>query len=99
MPNPQQTLKPGMFARVSVVLAEHRDALLVPSEALVEEEGELKKYIYKVADGKAKRVAVGTGWTENNLTEITTGVREGEKIVVSGQQRLRPETKVRVLDR
>ena len=98
VPNPQQTLKPGMFARVSVVLAEHKDALLVPSEALVEEEGELKKYIYKVTDGKAKRVAVGTGWTENNLTEITTGVREGEKIVVSGQQRLRPETKVRVLE-
>ena len=98
IPNPQQLLKPGMFARVSLVLAEHKDAVLVPAEAVVEQEGEGKKYIYIVAAGTAKRLVVTLGWTQDGFAEVTEGLKEAEKIVVSGQQRLRPGAKVRVVE-
>jgi RND family efflux transporter MFP subunit len=98
VPNPQRLLKPGMFARVALVLAEHKDALLVPTEAIVEEEGDTSRYVYTIAGDRAKRIVVTPGWTQDSLTEITKGLVGGEQIVVSGQQRLRPEMKVRVLE-
>ena len=98
VPNPQQVLKPGMFARVTLVLAEHKDAVLVPTEAVVEEEGEGQKAVYTVAEGKAQKVAVTTGWTQNGLSEVTQGLKGGENIVVSGQQRLRHQAKVSVVE-
>ena len=96
--DPQQLLKPGMLARVSLVLGEHREAVLIPSEAIVEEEeGEQGKFfVFAVADGRAKKIAVTTGWSQNGLTEIVNGLAAGEKIIVSGQQRLSPGISVRV---
>jgi RND family efflux transporter MFP subunit len=97
VPNRDQLLKPGMFARVSLVLAESRDALLVPVEAVVEEEG--KDFVYSVTESKARRREVTRGWTQDSLVAVTKGLEEGERIVVAGQQRLKPGLKVRVLDR
>ncbi len=96
VPNSQQLLKPGMFARVSLVLAESKDSVLVPAEAMVEDEG--KDFVYSVAEGKAQRRAVAKGWTQNSFVAITKGLEEGEQIVVAGQHRLKPGVKVRVLD-
>ncbi|MGH7770745.1 MAG: efflux RND transporter periplasmic adaptor subunit [Candidatus Binatia bacterium] len=96
VPNSQQLLKPGMFARVSLILAEEKDSLLVPVEAVVEDEG--KDFVYSVTEGKAKRRAVNRGWTQDSLMSITKGLEEGERIVVAGQHRLKPGVKVRVLE-
>lgn len=96
VPNSQQLIKPGMFARVSLVLGEHKDSLLVPEEAVVEEEG--RYFVYSVADGEAKRKAVAKGWSQDGFIEVTKGLEGGERIVVAGQYRLRPGTKIRVLE-
>ncbi|MBI2089672.1 MAG: efflux RND transporter periplasmic adaptor subunit [Deltaproteobacteria bacterium] len=96
VPNGQLLLKPGMFARVALVLGEQKDSLLVPAEAVVEEDG--KDFLYTVADGKAVRRGVSRGWSQNSLVAIGKGIEEGEKIVVAGQQRLKPGMKVRVLE-
>jgi membrane fusion protein, multidrug efflux system len=96
VPNSERLLKPGMFARVSVVLAEEENSLLVPSEAVVEEEGQ--NYIYGVSEGKAKRKAVTLGWTQNSYIAITQGLEKDEKIVIAGQHRLKQGSKVRVLE-
>lgn len=96
VPNHQQLIKPGMFARVSLVLAEHKNALLVPSEAVLEDEG--KHFVFSVADGAARQRMVTRGWTQDSFTEIVSGIREGEEIVVAGQHRLKQGVKVHVLE-
>lgn len=96
VPNRDGHLKPGMFARVSLILAQDKNALLVPAEAVLEEEG--KDFVYSVAEGKAQKRAVVKGWAQDSLVAITQGLQEGEKIVVAGQHRLKPGTKVRVLE-
>ena len=96
VPNAQQLIKPGMFARVSLVLAEKKDSLLVPAEAILEDEG--RDFVYTVVDGQATKKPVVKGWTQNSLVAINQGLEEGEQIVVAGQQRLRPGVKVRVLE-
>ena len=62
IPNTGDVLRPGMFARLSLTLAERTGALLVPKEALVYELA--GDYVYRIKDGKAERVAVELG-TEN----------------------------------
>jgi len=96
IPNPQRFIKPGMFARVSLVLAEKKDSLLVPEEAVIEEDG--KDFVYTVADGKARRLPVASGWKQDSFVAIDRGLEEGIPIVVAGQHRLKPGVKVRVLD-
>jgi len=96
VPNSDRRLKPGMFARVSLILAESKDSLLVPVEAVVEEEG--KNYVYSVAEGKAERKPVTKSWAQDSAVAITRGLEEGEQIVVAGQHRLRPGMRVRVLE-
>lgn len=96
VPNSQRLIKPGMFARVSLVLGERKDSLLVPEEAVVEEQG--RYFVYNVADGEARRKAIAMGWSQDGVVEITKGLEGGELIVVAGQYRLKPGTKVRVLD-
>lgn len=96
VPNRDRPLKPGMFARVSLILAESKDSMLVPVEAVVEDEG--KNFVYTVVDGKANQVVVTKGWTQNTVVAINGGIEEGAQIVVAGQYRLKPGMKVRVLE-
>lgn len=96
VPNGELQLKPGMFARVSLILGEQKNSLLVPVEAVVEEDGE--DFVYTVAEGKAMRRAVSKGWAQDGFVAIEKGIAAGDKIVVAGQYRLKSGVKVRVLE-
>ena len=59
VPNRDGRLRPGMFARVRLFTSDSKEAVVVPEEALFPV-GE-DKYVYKVVDGKAKKVVIKTG--------------------------------------
>lgn len=84
--NPDGALLPGMFASVRLVLERRPDALLVPAQALVMENNQTSIFI--VADGRAKKVAVKTGFNDGLSAEIISGLQPGEPVVVAGQQLL-----------
>lgn len=84
--NPDHKLKPGMFAKVSLIMSEHSRALTVLKEALLGREGEF--YVYTVQDNKAKKQPVKTGLRIGPNVEISEGLKEGDKVVIMGQQKL-----------
>lgn len=84
--NPEGRLKPGMFARVRLILAERDNALVVPEEAIVPQGG--KTTVWKVVDGKAIRTEVKTGVRRAAKVEITQGLQAGDTVVTAGQVRL-----------
>ncbi|RJG06528.1 efflux RND transporter periplasmic adaptor subunit [Noviherbaspirillum cavernae] len=84
--NPEGRLKPGMFARVKLILGQRENALVVPEEAIVPQGG--KATVWKVVDGKAARVEVKIGMRRDAKVEITEGLRLGETVVTAGQMRL-----------
>lgn len=93
--NPEARLKPGMFARVRLILAEREKALMVPEEAIVPQGA--KAMVWKVVDGKATKVEVKTGLRRAAKVEITQGLNEGDMVVTAGQIRLsRDGTPVRI---
>jgi membrane fusion protein (multidrug efflux system) len=84
--NPGQKLRPGMSARVQVVLDTNASALLVPEQAIWPN-GE-QKMVYTVVDGKAKLVPVTLGMRQPGTVEVTSGLKEGDVVVDSGQLKI-----------
>lgn len=93
IPNESMTLLPGQFARVSLVANTLKDALSIPSQAvIINPRG---KMVYTVdKEGKAASKPVKVVY-EYLGTSVVTGIEPGDKVVVEGKQNLRPGGKVR----
>jgi RND family efflux transporter MFP subunit len=82
VPNPGFRLKPGMYARVSLMSDRQTDALTVPRNAIVDIEG--KRGVY-VVDGEVARFqAVRTGLQDAERLQIVDGITEGQRVVTTG---------------
>jgi membrane fusion protein (multidrug efflux system) len=84
--NAEGKLKPGMFARVKLILSERDNALVIPEEAIVPQAG--RSTVWKVVDGKALSTEVKTGMRREAKVEIVEGLQLGDTIVTAGQMRL-----------
>jgi membrane fusion protein (multidrug efflux system) len=89
-------LRPGMFGRIEVVYDQRQDALTVPRIALLEDEGEPALYV--VHGKNAKRTPVRIGYSNGELAEILSGVKEGDRVVTAGKVAIRDGTEVQVID-
>lgn len=93
--NTDGRLRPGMFARVRVLLGDRPNALMVPEEAVVPLGDDF--FVYTVADGKATRVRVKLGVRRDAQVELLEGVRAGDLVVTAGIRVQRDGQPVRVL--
>jgi membrane fusion protein (multidrug efflux system) len=92
-PNPQRLLRPGQFARILAVVDERKGAVVVPARALTELQGQY--LVYTVGEGnKVALRRVITGPKAGSFTVIEQGVNAGEKVIVEGLQRIRPDVVV-----
>lgn len=88
-------LKPGMFGRVNIVYDIHRDALLVPRSALLDDE--LESTVFVVLDGIAVLRTVETGMTQGADVEITKGLGDEMQVIVVGHTGLKDGASVRIV--
>lgn len=93
IPNEGMTLLPGQFARISLVASDLKDALSVPSQAVVI--NPRGKFVFTLEkDGKANMIPIKVVY-EYQGTSVITGIQAGDKVVVEGKQNLRPGSKTR----
>jgi multidrug efflux pump subunit AcrA (membrane-fusion protein) len=93
--NPGYFLKPGMFATVKIVSELEPSALLIPDMAILRS-GEKTTVFVALEGGKFDPRAVTLGpQAENDEYQVLSGLREGERIVVSGQFMLDSESQLR----
>jgi len=78
--NPRGMLRPDMTANVTINIASRSDVLAVPTKAIRREEG--AKVVYVLDKGKPARRQIKTGWKDGEYTEVVSGLREGEEVVV-----------------
>ena len=99
------SLRPGMFARTTTVFSVSDAALVIPEEAIVPQGG--KQFVFvldKEGEGDAKKllsrkVEVKLGVRRSSTVQVTEGLKEGDTVVVAGQQRLQKDgTAVRVVE-
>jgi RND family efflux transporter MFP subunit len=85
--NPQYRLKPGMYARVGLVTESHPNALVVPTNAVVDVNG--TRGVYLSVNNAATFHPVKIGIEGNERTEILDGVAAGDRVVTTGAAGLR----------
>jgi multidrug efflux pump subunit AcrA (membrane-fusion protein) len=96
IPNSDRLLKPGMFARVEVVLLEKTGVLAIPSNAVILDQGE--RFVYLVEGNKAVRRPIVTGIEQDRFLEVKEGLTEGDQVVTRGQEAIRENTTLRVIE-
>ncbi|MBW2000584.1 MAG: efflux RND transporter periplasmic adaptor subunit, partial [Deltaproteobacteria bacterium] len=95
IPNKDLTLRSGMFAHIRLALGE-KQALVIPKDGLNRLPGTGSYFAYVVEDGKAVMKNIKIGMIQGTYVEVTEGLKEGEQVVVKGQNRLKDGTRVRV---
>jgi membrane fusion protein (multidrug efflux system) len=96
LPNPQRALRPGMLMQVEL-LANTRDAIVIPEEALVPQ-GE-RQFVLVVDDSAGNRVArreVRTGARRPGEVEILEGLTPADTVITDGTVKVRPGDRVSI---
>jgi RND family efflux transporter MFP subunit len=94
-PNSERKLTPGLFIRIQMQLGPARSRLLIPERALAQQQGQ--RYVYVVsAEQKIERRNVTVGRRDGALRVIETGLKPSDRVVVQGQQRVRPGIEVKL---
>ena len=94
IPNSDGRLRPGMFARVNIVIDVHKGALLVPEQAIIPRGSD--NFVFVVREGKAVLQKVVTGLRQTGTVEVIDGLAANESIVITGLMMLRDGAKVMV---
>ncbi len=94
VPNSDGMLKPGLFTKVILYTGAAKDTIVVPVTALLYEAEKVR--LFTVSGDRTKEVRVKIGSKYGEMMEIIEGIKEGEKIVVAGQQSLSGGVKVSV---
>jgi membrane fusion protein (multidrug efflux system) len=95
IPNKDESIKPGEFARVTLVLGESPQAITVPAAAVLHDN--VGQYLYIVDDSVAKRRDIQAGVSENGRLEILSGLDGTERVIITGQTFVRPNGKVLIV--
>lgn len=93
-PNPQNRMRPGMYAKVRMLLTEKVGALLIPQRAI--QEGQGGQFVFVVQeDNTVQRRPVTAGYRHGDEWIIEEGVKLGERVIVEGHQKVRPRMTVK----
>ena len=95
IPNRSNLIKPGMTAKVNIMVEKREDIILVPINSILTEDS--GKYVFTVENNRAVKRFVDTGISNNDMVEITKGLETGHLIVVKGHQFLKHNDPVIVL--
>lgn len=90
--NEKRKLKPGMYARIRLVLDERKNVVLVSDDALINSQGQ--QQVFVVNDGIIHKRPVKIGLEESVDNEVIEGLKPGDLVVVRGQELLREGMKV-----
>jgi HlyD family secretion protein len=73
-------LRQGLSATVTIVTAQRNNVLMVPNRAITHQQG--KTYVDVLNNGASTQVVVTTGISNTQYTEVTSGLSEGEQVVI-----------------
>jgi len=93
---PDKWFKPGMFCRVNVQMNSVKGSLLIPTKALVFLDS--KRGVFVAENNKASFRTVDTGLSNDESTEILSGLKEGETVITIGMNNLRDGSVVRIME-
>ncbi len=90
--NPGLALRPNTFGEVTLEISTHEDALVIPQKAILE-----NKYVFVAQeDNTAVRKDIFLGLQNTDMVEVTSGIEEGELVVIEGNYGLEDGAKIEI---
>jgi RND family efflux transporter MFP subunit len=86
LPNQAGEIRPGGYASAQLEVERKHDALLAPAQAVVFEKA--GPSVFTIADGKAKKTPVQTGFNDGVNVEIVSGIKADQTLIQVGKQTL-----------
>jgi len=86
VPNPDIRLKPGMFARMTIIARQRENVVVVQDSALIREQDSV--YVFVANAGKAHRREVKLGLLQSEYYEVLDGLSVGDMVITRGQRQL-----------
>jgi membrane fusion protein (multidrug efflux system) len=90
-----QQLKPGMFGRVRIVYDTHQNAMMIPKNAVMTEDG--NSSVYVISNKLAYRRNLSTGYVNGNSIEVLDGLSPSDTVVTVGQSSLQDSALVEIV--
>jgi multidrug efflux pump subunit AcrA (membrane-fusion protein) len=97
-PNPGEKLKPGGTVRVSIKAETLQDVIIVPAAALLNSDEGGQKVMVAGKDNLAHERKIAVGVRQGDNVELTSGVQEGERVIVSGALGLDDKAKIKIVE-
>jgi len=91
--NPGKELLPGMVCNVKLMPMTRLKRIVVPI-GIIQATSDNQKFVWCDRDGVAKRTVVTTGSAKGNGVEILTGLKEGDRVVTGGYQKISEDDKI-----
>lgn len=85
--NQDHRLKSGMFAKAKLIIKEYKGVPMLLKEAIMGSSPDF--YVYVVRENKAIAQKVSLGFRQGPYVQVTEGIKEGDLVVIMGQQNLR----------
>lgn len=92
--NPKNELKPGTSVTIRMVAADVKQAMIIPSEALLTAQDGSNMVMLAGTDGRAHQKIVHVGFRENNDVQIIAGLKAGDHIIGAGVYGLPDNAKI-----
>jgi membrane fusion protein (multidrug efflux system) len=95
IPNTDGRLKPGLLMRTKIIKAV-RPAMILPEGAILSK-GDQKSVLVVGKDDIALEKNITVGTRQSGFVEITSGLSNGDKVIIEGQIKAQPNTKVKIV--
>jgi RND family efflux transporter MFP subunit len=92
--NSEMTLRPGMFVKIDIIVKERDSVLVVPKDILLDRRG--ATVVFVVEKGLAVERRLETGLSNRLESEVISGLKDEERLVVEGFETLRNRSKVKI---
>jgi membrane fusion protein (multidrug efflux system) len=96
VPNHDKVLRPGLFARVKLILSIRDNAITVPEQSVVPRGAD--RFVFRVVDGTAHMTKVTLGMRRKGRVEVVDGLQPGDVVVTAGQLKIRDGVPVEVIE-
>jgi membrane fusion protein (multidrug efflux system) len=89
-----QFLVPGTFAKVRMILGENRNAIMIPSNAVIPQARNKQVALYR--GGMASMIDIDTGIRDSSNVQVLSGLKSGDTLVTSGLLFIKPGAKLKL---
>ena len=91
--NRERLLKPNTFGDVSFIVGVHENVLVIPLKAILG-----NSYVFVVQGETVKKVTVNLGFQNQDIVEVVSGLKEGDRVIIDGNYGLEEGTRIDVLE-